>query len=115
MAPRMQTVQFVPGAGGSVVSRRVIEGETPVKWLFRERSLNDSDNGWRFIGADDDQAYVDDPVNMTVVDWNAVATVEPAILPTLTMPVGTDLQLVREAGGVIRIIDNTTRTDAILP
>lgn len=107
---RIPTVQHVPGAGACVVSRSVLEGLTPVRWLFREQPIADSDTGWRFLGLDDTQDYVNDPVNMTVTDWNAVATLEPAVIPTLGMPVGSDLQLVREDGRV-RVVDNLTRTD----
>lgn len=98
---------FIPDAGGSIVSRRVLDGTSPLKWMLREASANAVDNGWRFFSEADDDAYINDPANNVVVDFNTVAGIEPAIIPIWNLPVGSDLQLVVEDGRRT-IFDNAT-------
>lgn len=103
--------EFIKKAGGSVVSRSVLDGATPLKWAVREPSVNPVDNGWRFFGLSDDDAYLADPAHLVVADFNTVAAIEPAIIPIWDLPVGSDLQVVRDGEG-IRIVD--TRTGAVV-
>ena len=35
--------------GGSVVSKNILENKGRLKWCFREKSVNEIDNGWRFL------------------------------------------------------------------
>jgi len=84
-----------------------MEQVAPLKWLVREVSVNPQDNGWRFFSAIDDETYLDDPGNLQVVSFNSVADIEPAIIPILHLPVGSDLELVRDESGV-RFVDSTT-------
>lgn len=102
------TPEFVKDAGGSILSKHVYDGVAPLKWAFREESMNPVDNGWRFLSLIDDDAFLANPDNMLVVDFNQVVAIEPAVLPILNLPVGTDLQIVSEAGKPIQIIDNAT-------
>ncbi|WP_029146115.1 DUF2185 domain-containing protein [Microbacterium luticocti] len=102
------TTEFVPHAGGSIVSRNVLDGVAPLRWAFREAQVNPVDNGWRFLSAIDDDAYINDPRNMVVVDFNTVVGLEPAVLPLLDLQVGADITLERSAEGRITLIDNNT-------
>lgn len=99
---------FIPAAGGSIASVRVLDGTSPLKWAVRERSVSPVDNGWRFFSMADDDAFLADPANMRVADFNSVAAIEPAVLAIWSAPVGSDLQLVREADGRLVWYDNTT-------
>ncbi|PRI10091.1 DUF2185 domain-containing protein [Leucobacter massiliensis] len=100
--------EFVTDAGGVIVSRRIMSGESPLKWAFRETPTNPADNGWRFFAEGDDDAFINTPGNLEVVDFNTVAAVEPAIIGISLFPVGSDLQLVREADGRLVFYDNET-------
>jgi hypothetical protein len=106
--------EFIPQAGGSIVSRRVLDGTSALKWMFREESVNPVDNGWRFLGIDDDEDFINDPANMVVADFNTVAEIEPAIIPIWSLPVGSDLQLVVQDGRRT-VYDNATGQPAELP
>ena len=99
--------EFIRNAGGSVATRRILDGESPLKWMLREPSANPVDNGWRFFSEADDDAYLNDPANSVVVDFNTVTGIEPAIIPIWNLPVGSDLQLVVK-GGRRMIYDNAT-------
>ena len=35
--------------GGCVVSKNILEKRGRLKWCFREESVNNIDNGWRFL------------------------------------------------------------------
>lgn len=109
----MPVTEFIKDAGGSVVSNNLMSGAAPLRWAFREESVNPVDNGWRFLSEIDDDSYINDPANMTVRDFNAVAEVEPAVLEIWALPVGTDLQLAR-LDGVLTWYDTTTNQPADL-
>ncbi|MEB3072775.1 hypothetical protein [Parvimonas sp. C2] len=47
---------------------------------------------------------------MVVCDFNTVAEIEPAIITIYTLPVGTDLQLVK-IDGKIKFFDNITEKE----
>ena len=102
------TTEFIRNAGAAIVTRSVLEGRTPLKWLVREEPIEPPDTGWRFFGLEDTQAYLDDPENSVVVDYNSVCEVEPAVIGVFNLPVGTDLQLVEERDGRKFFVDNET-------
>lgn len=99
--------RFIEGAGGCIVSKRILSGESPVKWMFREKSVNEIDNGWRFFSSMDDDDYVNNVNNLTVCDFNTVANIEPLVLGYYTFPVGSDLQLAGENGKTVMYDNNT--------
>ena len=100
--------EYVVNAGGSVISQNALRGLAPIRWAVREPQMNPVDNGWRFFSAADDSTYLADPANMTVVDFNTVVGIEPAVLPLLHMPVGTDVEIGRALDGRISLIDAAT-------
>lgn len=99
--------EYVANSGGSIVSRNILDGKGRLRWLVREPQANPVDNGWRFFSDIDDEQFLSDPNNLQVVSFNTVADIEPAVIPLLNWPVGTDLELVRD-GQRIRFVDNTT-------
>ena len=82
--------EYIRGAGGSIVSKSILNGTSKLKWLFREDS--GLGNGWVAFGGTDTQEYVDNAENMEVVDFNVLANIEPAVLNVYYMPVGSDLE-----------------------
>ena len=81
-------------AGGTVITKSIYEGQSSLKWIYRESPSDKNDNGWRAIGDTDTQEYMDDPQNSIVVDFNTLVEIEPAVLKIYELPVGTDLELV---------------------
>ena len=78
--------------GGCVVTRSLYEGTSKLKWIFREKSVNPADNGWRALGDTDTEEYINIPGNNVVVDFDRLVEIEPAVLAIYDMPVGTDLE-----------------------
>ena len=84
--------------GGSIASRNILENKGRLKWCVREQSVNELDNGWRFLSDIDTDEFLQDPSNMVVCDWGTLFEIEPAISMIFDMPVGTDLALEYEDG-----------------
>ncbi len=82
--------------GGSIVSRNVWERKGRIKWCFREESVHEHDNGWRFLSEIDTDEFLHDNSNLLICAWGTVFEIEPAIMPIFDMPVGTELTLVYE-------------------
>ena len=54
----------------------------------------------------DTTEYLNDPANWRIVDFNDLCAIEPALIGIWDMPVGSDLQIVRDDR--IRIFDTPT-------
>ena len=78
--------------GGCIITRSLYEGNSKLKWIFREDSVNPSDNGWRALGDTDTEEYINIPENNLVVDFDRLVEIEPAVLAIYNLPVGTDLE-----------------------
>ena len=59
-------VTFIENAGGVIITKSIYQRTSKLKWLFREESVNPSDNGWRAIGDNDTQEYIDNPENWDI-------------------------------------------------
>ena len=82
--------------GGSIVSRNILENKGRIKWCFREKPVNQVDNGWRFLSEIDTDEFLGNASNMVICSWGTILEIEPAVLPIFDMPVGTELTLVYE-------------------
>lgn len=109
------TTEFIPRAGGSLVSNRLMRGESRLGWAFREPSVTPQDNGWRFLSQADDDEYINTPGNIEVADFNRVAEIEPAVLAIYYFPVGSDFLFIDAPDGSWRFVDSTTREEIALP
>ena len=90
--------KYVENAGSCIVTKSILNGETKFRLLFREEPLNNIDTGWMAFGDSDNDDYVNDPKNLTVVDLNTLINIEPTILNVYEMPIGTDLIFIEEDG-----------------
>ena len=77
-------MEFIPGAGACLATRNVIEKKGLVRWMVRGESTAPADNGWQIMSHIDTSEYL---------NWD--------------LPVGSDLQIVRDELG-IRIVDTPT-------
>lgn len=94
-----EMIQYIKNAGGCIVTKSLLAGESKLKWLFREESVNPVDNGWRAFGDKDTQEYINNSENLTICDFNTLANIEPAVLNVYEMPVGADLEFKHNASG----------------
>lgn len=82
-----------------------LEGKK-VGYMYREELEEDSENdsGWRFLAGTEDQEYVDNEANSKVYEVETIADFDPAIIPYLNFPFGTELERV-EGKDEFRIIE----------
>lgn len=109
-----EMITFIEKAGGCLCTKSVLDGKARLKWCFREQSVNPADNGWRFLGDSDTEQYINTPGNNSVVDFNTVANIEPAVLGIYNMPVGTDLRFEVAKDGSRHFYDNNTGAEVKL-
>ena len=84
------------GLGASIVSNNILENKANIKWILRENSVNELDNGWRFLSEIDTEEYLSHAENMSICDWNTIVEIEPAVLSIFNMPIGTELTMIYE-------------------
>lgn len=84
------------GLGASIVSNNILKNKANIKWIFREDSVDELDNGWRFLSEIDNEEYLSNPKNMSVCDWSIIVEIEPAVLSICDVPIGTELILIYE-------------------
>ena len=84
--------------GGFVVSNNVLAG-IPARFAFREPSGLRELNGWTVYSDADDDAYVNDASNFTVVTASTLARLAPALIDAFDAPYGTDLALLYDEDG----------------
>lgn len=84
--------------GGFLVSNNVLAG-VPARFAFREPSTQGELNGWTVYSDVDDEAYISDPANFTIVTATTVSRFSPELLDVFDAPYGTDLALLYDEGG----------------
>ncbi|MCA0378338.1 MAG: DUF2185 domain-containing protein [Actinobacteria bacterium] len=104
------TVEFIPNAGACLVSRKVLDGEAPVRWMTRRESQAPMDNGWQILSIADTPEYLAEPGNLVIADFNTVCATEPALIGIWDFPVGTELMLHVDQQGK-HIIDTTSNRE----
>lgn len=87
--------QLVESMGGCIATNKItVEGEL-VDYMVREQSKTEIDSGWQFFSGTESQEYVDDPDNSAIYDVNTIANYDPAIIPYLRLPAGTQLERIK--------------------
>ena len=100
-------MEFIPNAGACLATLNVINRTGVVRWMVRLPSQMPADNGWQIMSHLDTTEYLNDLANWRIVDFNDLCAIEPALIGIWDMPVGSDLQIVRDELG-IRIFDTPT-------
>lgn len=76
--------------GGFVVSNNVWKGH-PIKYSFREKSEISKLNGWILYSEIDDEAYVNESHNFTILNADSIGKIAPVMLEIFNAPYGIDL------------------------
>lgn len=87
-----QIKKLIEPMGGCIATDKItVEGEL-VDYMIREEPNNDIDSGWQFYSGTEGQEYIDNPENSAIYDVNTIANYDPAIIPYLNLPIGTQLE-----------------------
>ena len=83
--------------GGFVVSKNALKGHA-IKYTFREKSSIAQLNGWNILSDVDDDDYVNDAANFTILNAESIYRIAPVVLEVFDAPYGTDLCWLYEQG-----------------
>lgn len=83
--------------GGFIVSNNVIKGY-PIKYTFREKSEISQLNGWTLFSEIDDDDYVNNSNNFTILSAESVFKIAPVMIEIFDADYGTDLCWIYEEG-----------------
>jgi len=87
-----QLEQLIEIVGGCIATDKITVDGLPVGFMYREEQSEALDTGWRFFSGTEDQDYVDDKNNSDFYPTNTIANYDPAIIPYLDLPEGTELE-----------------------
>lgn len=73
---------------GCIATDRITVDGMKVGYMYRERSINESDSGWRFFAGDEDEMYTSNPDNFSIFDLNTICNYDEDIIPYLNKSVG---------------------------
>lgn len=104
---------LLPAMGFCLVSNQItIDGmpvgymyrEEPYEYVEKEKAREDNDTGWRFLSGNETEEYLDDPGNSKFFSVNVVANYDPAIIPYVKMPIGTELERLPNSNEFVPVI-----------
>ena len=87
--------QLVAPMGSCIATDKITVDGLPVQFMYRQESDDESDSGWEFFSGTETQEYVDDASNSAFYNVNTIANYDPAIIPYLDYPIGTELERVK--------------------
>jgi hypothetical protein len=70
------------------VTRRVIDDDCPVGYLYREEPDDEEDSGWRITANDESEDYMDDAKNLAYVSLGVVLNLDDSFIDLLDEPMG---------------------------
>lgn len=80
------------GMGACIATDMITVEGCKVGYMYRDKPFQEPDSGWRFFSGTETQEYVDDADNSMLYDVNTIANYDPAIIPYLHLPIGTELE-----------------------
>lgn len=88
--------QLVPGMGGCFATDKITVDGMKVGYMYRDEpdSEDEGDSGWCFFSGTEDEEYLNNEENLEFYGLNEIANYDPAIIPYLNSPVGTQLERV---------------------
>jgi hypothetical protein len=87
-----EIVKLISPMGGCIAPDTItVEGQK-VKFMYRAPPITEMDSGWRFYSGIETEEYINNSENLSVYDVNTIANYDPAIIPYLELPIGTDLE-----------------------
>lgn len=87
---RHEIKPLATGHGLCMVSDLIAVEGKGVGYMYRDEPEDAEDSGWRFLTGDESDSYIDNPKNFSLLDVNDVANFDPAIIPLLNSPVGSE-------------------------
>jgi hypothetical protein len=93
----------IPEMGSCIASDKITVDGWQVGFMYREEPQDENDSGWRFTSGDENQEYMDDPLNSMIFEVNVIANYDSAIIPFLELPIGSELERLSGTNQFVRI------------
>lgn len=87
--------QLIQSNTGSLATDAIMVDGLKIGYAYREKPINNNDNGWRFFSGTETQDYLDDLSNTGVYSINTIANYDSSIIPFLDLPYGTELERIK--------------------
>jgi hypothetical protein len=84
--------ELVPPMGYCYASDMITINGHKVGYMHREPREDDDDSGWRFYSGLETEEYVENEHHFMMFDVNYIVNIDPAIVPYLKMPKGTEME-----------------------
>lgn len=97
-----QIKELIKPMGACYATDQITVDGLLVGYMYREAQDFEEDSGWRFFSGAEDQEYVDNPENTMIYDVNTIANYDPAVIPYLSMEIGTQLE--REGSNTFKVV-----------
>ena len=81
-----------------------VEGKK-VNFMYRQKSDNAQDSGWRFFSGEESEEYTNDPNNTSIFDVNTIANYDSSIIPFLDSSSGSVFERNQKTGQLSQIFD----------
>lgn len=85
------TMYFNDGYGGFIVSKNITSGHSRISNAYREKREHPEENGWILYSEMDDEDYVSDGCNFTLLNMQQLYEIESLMWFLKDAPYGTDL------------------------
>lgn len=86
-----EILRLISPMGGCFATDKITVDGLEVGYMYRLQPEEKWDSGWNFNSGTEDQEYIDDPDNLAIYNVNTIANYDPAIIPYLDLPFGTEL------------------------
>lgn len=86
------------GLGTCIATDKIAVQGLPVRFMYREQPVNQTDSGWRFLSGLESDAYMENAKNQGAYDVNLIANIDPSIIPFLTAATGAAFEKADDVG-----------------
>ena len=93
------------GFGGCIATDMITVDGYPVRFMYREKPINNMDSGWHFVSSFEDDEYMGNNENHGIYDVNTIANYDPSIIPFLSAPEGSAFEKTSESEQFVAVTD----------
>ena len=90
--------------GAIFVSNKIVKDGCKPGWMYREQSINEGDSGWRVFFGEEDENYLNDPSNISLITAEQLIEIDEEVAINLLVPVGYSFERDSDTDGWV-IID----------
>lgn len=95
---------LAPNRGACFASDQITVDGSPVGWMYRDDDPDARFSGWNFFSGFEPEGYTKDAENFQIWDVNSIANYDPAIVPYLDAPVGSEWERIPGSENFRRVL-----------